>query len=237
MSSGQAADGAPVLEAAGLTKRYAAPSLVEAVRGATFAVNGNDMVALVGPSGAGKSTLLGLLGGLQSPSEGVLRICGREVSGLRPEELARIRNLNVGFVFQFHHLLPELTAEENVALPALVAEREGWKSLGLAAIADRAVGLLAAVGLAGRERHLPSQLSGGEAQRVALARALVNNPAVVLADEPTGNLDVNTASELMDLFEKLNRETGCAFLIATHNADLMGRAKRVLRMKNGEMDQ
>ena len=237
MSSGQERGSAPVLEAIGLSKRFSAPSLVEAVRGATFVVNEGDMVALVGPSGAGKSTLLSLLGGLQSPSEGILRICAQEASSLRPEESARVRNLNIGFVFQFHHLLPELTAEENVALPALVAEREGWKSRGLASIAAGASDLLAAVGLAGRERHLPSQLSGGEAQRVALARALVNEPAVVLADEPTGNLDVNTASELMDLFEKLNRETGRAFLVATHNADLMGRANRVLRMKNGEMEQ
>lgn len=235
MSSERTPRETAAIEAFALTKRFEAPSVVEAVKSVSFAVCEGELTALVGPSGAGKSTLLGLLGGLQQPSSGKVRLRGRDFPELGSDDGARARNLEIGFVFQFHHLLPELTALENVALPALVAAREGWRPLSAEAVAERARGLLGVMGLRERCDHRPGQLSGGEAQRVSLARALVNEPAVILADEPTGNLDQHRATELMDLIQNLNREFRQAFLIATHNAELMGRASRVFGMKNGEM--
>jgi lipoprotein-releasing system ATP-binding protein len=224
-----------VVRAEGLAKSFDAPAPVHALHDVSFEIHRGELVALAGPSGAGKSTLLALLGGLLTPTRGRALISGIEMSALAPEERARARCQEVGFVFQFHHLLPELTALENVALPALVASREGWRRLPLGAAAARARGLLELVGLAERAGHRPAQLSGGEAQRVAVARALMNEPAVVLADEPTGNLDRATAEELMDVLQSLNRDPGVTFLIATHNPELMARASRVLRLEGGAL--
>jgi len=231
----------PAVEASGLTKEYRAAVPVAAVRDVTLAIRPGELIALVGPSGAGKSTLLALLGGLMAPTRGRIEINGSDISRLGAAARARARCEGIGFVFQFHHLLPELTALENVALPGMI--RAGYdgrlgrrKARGAPAeAADRARELLDAVGLAGRLHHLPTQLSGGEAQRVALARALANRPAVVLADEPTGNLDQETARGLMDLIEKLNRGAHQTFVIATHNQELVDRATRVLRLVNGAL--
>jgi len=229
------ADGTVVLKAEGLTKTFTAPVPVPAVRDVSLSIARGEVVALVGPSGSGKSTLLAMLGGLLRPTSGEVTLGGTPLAKASVNELARVRNLSLGFVFQFHHLLAELTALENVALPALVAAREGWLPRDPRAIEARARELLEAVGLAARADHLPAQLSGGEAQRVALARALVNGPALVLADEPTGNLDRATASGLMDLIERTNRELGQAILVATHNPELEKRASRVLKLVGGEM--
>jgi len=229
------ADGTVVLKAEGLGKTFTAPVPVPAVRGVNLSIARGELVALVGPSGSGKSTLLAMLGGLLRPSAGEVTLCGTALAKASDDDLARVRNVSLGFVFQFHHLLAELTALENVALPGIIAAREGWITRDPAAVEARARDLLGAVGLGSREDHLPAQLSGGEAQRVTLARALMNGPALVLADEPTGNLDRVTAAGLMDLMERMNREQGQAFLVATHNAELEQRASRVLKLVGGEM--
>jgi len=226
-----------LLEARNLGKQFHRPDLVDAIRGINFSLYEGELVAMAGPSGSGKSTLLALLGGLMTPSSGTVSLRGREMSGISELERTRRRNLEVGFVFQFHHLLPELTVTENVMLPALIAAREGWKKEGITAIKDRALAMLSAVGLTPRARHFPTQISGGEAQRVAIARALVNQPAIILADEPTGNLDRVTASGIMDLFEELNRTTRQTFLVATHNPELVDRATRALHLVAGEMQK
>ncbi len=225
-----------VLDVAGLGKSFAVPP-VDALRDVTFTVARGEFIALTGPSGAGKSTLLALLGGLLTPTTGRVVLAGADLSGLDATALARERCLRVGYVFQFHHLLPELTALENVALPALIAAREGWRPDSPAAIADRARALLDGVGLAGRAEHLPTQLSGGEAQRVAMARALVNEPALVLADEPTGNLDAVTAAGVLDLVSRLHRERNATLLVATHNADVTARSSRMLHLDAGTLDR
>jgi len=226
-----------LMEAKNLGKQFNRPDLVDAIKNVNFSLNEGELVAMAGPSGSGKSTLLALLGGLMTPTTGTVSLRGREMSGISGEERTRRRNLDVGFVFQFHHLLPELTVTENVMLPGLIASREGWRPDPLEAIQDRATSLLSAVGLGSRTRHFPTQISGGEAQRVAIARALMNQPAVVLADEPTGNLDRVTASGIMDLFEELNRTTRQTFLVATHNPELVDRASRALHLVAGEMDK
>ena len=226
-----------LLEAKNLGKQFHRPDLVDAIREVDFSLYEGELVAMAGPSGSGKSTLLALLGGLMTPTSGTVSLRGKEMSGIPAREITRRRNLEVGFVFQFHHLLPELTVTENVMLPALIASREGWSSDKLDAITSRAQEMLSRVGLASRARHFPTQISGGEAQRVAIARALVNRPAVVLADEPTGNLDRVTASGIMDLFEELNRTTRQTFLVATHNPELVDRASRALHLIAGEMQK
>jgi lipoprotein-releasing system ATP-binding protein len=233
--SESAAASTPILVAEAVSKRFPPPAEVDALRAVSFELAPGELAALVGPSGSGKSTLLSVVGGLMTPTSGRVRVAGAELPALSPAARARARCERIGFVFQFHHLLPELTALENAALPAIVAAREGWRRETLASINSRAHALLASVGLEDRAGHFPTQLSGGEAQRVALARALANEPAVVLADEPTGNLDAKTASDLMDLVQRLNREAGVTFLIATHNPELVGRASRVLRLVNGEL--
>jgi len=225
----------PAIESRGVSRRFTSPSPVFAVRSVSLSIRPGELVALVGPSGAGKSTLLSLLSGLLSPSEGSVLLDGADLSGLDDAVRPRSRNLGIGFVFQFHHLLPELTVLENVMLPALIADREGWRPMKRAEIGLRAGDLLARVGLGARTAHLPAQISGGEAQRTALARALMNRPSVVLADEPTGNLDQATALELMGMIQEMNRRDGQTFLIATHNQELVNRASRVLRMVNGEL--
>lgn len=188
-----------------------------------------EAIAIVGASGAGKSTLLHILGALDRPSSGAVRLGGHDVSELSDEALAAMRNRHVGFVFQFHHLLREFTALENVMMPALVGTSD------LASARERARGLLAEVGLEHRETHRPRQLSGGEQQRVAVARALVNDPLVLLADEPSGNLDKRTSGRLHDLLFELRERRDLSLVVVTHNGDLAGRADRILELDAGRL--
>jgi len=197
--------------------------------GLTMEVETGEIVAVVGESGTGKSTLLHLLGALDRPTDGSVEFQGHNLFAKSDEELAAFRNRSVGFVFQFHHLLPEFTAVENVAMPALIHHRS------LADARPRALELLALLDLADRADHRPSALSGGEKQRVAIARALMNEPALVLMDEPTGNLDARTAAPLHREIERLSREMEQTFILATHNPALASVAGRVLRLEHGRL--
>jgi lipoprotein-releasing system ATP-binding protein len=198
--------------------------------GVDLDVAAGEAVAIVGASGAGKSTLLHLLGGLDRPTAGEVVVVGHRLGRLSSVELAVFRNASIGFVFQFHHLLREFTAEENVMMPQLI----GGAALGAARA--RARELLDQVGLAERTTHRPSQLSGGEQQRVAVARALANRPQVLLADEPSGNLDTHTSEQLHELFFRLRADHGVALVLATHNRELADRADRVLRVRDGKLE-
>ena len=200
---------------------------LEVLKGITINVAKGEVVSIVGASGAGKTTLLQILGTLDSPSYGELVISGQTVSNLSRTALANFRNKHIGFVFQFHRLLPEFTALENVMMPAWIA---GVKD---AEAKKRGMELLSELGLADREMHLPSELSGGEQQRVAVARALMNKPDVLLADEPSGNLDSENAGMLHDLFFELRDKLGLTVIIVTHNENLAARADRILRMADG----
>ena len=202
---------------------------VEVLKGVSLAVAAGELVSIVGPSGVGKSTLLHLLGGLERPTGGKISYGETNLAELTDLALARFRNRHVGFVFQFHHLLPEFSAVENVMLPLLIRRATQ------AAARERAAALLGRVGLSGRLRHRPGELSGGEQQRVAIARALVGEPAVLLADEPTGNLDSKTGEEVFDLLRELNQETRLTCILITHNEELARRTDRVLRMLDGRM--
>lgn len=184
---------------------------------------------LIGASGAGKSTLLHILGGLDKPDSGEVRILEHEIYKLSSSKLAEFRNKNIGFVFQFHHLLPEFTAEENIMIPMLIANKN--KNFAR----EKSIELLKIVGLEDRKNHKPAELSGGEAQRIAVARALANNPKIVFADEPTGNLDSKNSNILNELFIKLKEEMNLTFLIVTHNPDLMKIGDLVIEMKDGEI--
>jgi len=200
---------------------------VPALRGVSVTIPAGDYAAILGPSGSGKSTLMHLLGGLDRPTSGTLRIAGRSVTELSPTELARLRNRTIGFVFQSFHLLPRTTAVDNVALPLVYAGVRGGERR------RRAEDVLDRVGLAHRRGHRPNQLSGGEQQRVAIARALVTSPSLLLADEPTGNLDSVTGAEVLGLLETLNRESGVAVVLVTHDHEVAGRARRQIRMRDG----
>jgi lipoprotein-releasing system ATP-binding protein len=200
---------------------------IEVLRGIDLMIGAGEMVAVVGSSGAGKSTLLHVLGTLDQPSSGAVHFDGRDVTRMAPAALADFRNHTIGFVFQFHHLLPEFTALENCAMPALIA---GCSHTEATARANR---LLARVGLGHRLTHRPGELSGGEQQRVALARALVMGPRVLLADEPTGNLDTATGEEMHRLVVELNREEGMTLVVVTHNPDFASRLPRRVRMVDG----
>jgi lipoprotein-releasing system ATP-binding protein len=202
---------------------------VEVLKGISLRIAAGELVAVVGPSGVGKSTLLHLLGALERPTSGEVRHGETVLSGLADAALADFRNRQVGFVFQFHHLLPEFTALENVMIPLLIRRQPTTEAR------IRARALLGQVGLADRLRHRPGELSGGEQQRVALARALVGEPAVLLADEPTGNLDSKTGEEVFELLRQINRERRLTCVCVTHNEVLAGRADRILRMLDGRM--
>ena len=224
-----AAGSGVVVEARALRKVYPGGGGTEltVLDGVDLHVAPGEAVAIVGASGAGKSTLLHLLGGLDTPTGGEVRVAGRRLSALDGEELASFRNEVIGFVFQFHHLLREFTALENVMMPVLIGGAEPHEA------EERARTLLAEVGLAERTSHRPNELSGGEQQRVAVARALANNPAVILADEPSGNLDAHTSDRLHELFFRLRQEHGVALVLATHNRELADRTDRVLQVKEG----
>ena len=219
--------GGPLLRLENVERDYAMGSeTVRAVRGVSLEIRSGEHVAIVGPSGCGKSTLLNLLGAIDPPDDGRVFLDGRDVSRLSDREATALRLRRVGFVFQRFHLLPALTARENIELPMAEA---GMRS---AERAVRARELLAYVGLGNRERHRPPQLSGGEQQRVAIARALANDPAIVLADEPTGELDARTGAEVAALFARLNRD-GTTLVIVTHDEELASAAKRVIHMRDG----
>ncbi|MFA9209231.1 MAG: lipoprotein-releasing ABC transporter ATP-binding protein LolD, partial [Yersinia sp. (in: enterobacteria)] len=197
----------------------------------SFTIESGELMAIVGSSGSGKSTLLHLLGGLDSPTSGEVIYQGRSLNQLSSSAKAELRNRELGFIYQFHHLLPDFTALENVAMPLLIG---GAKP---AEAQDKARAMLTAVGLEKRSKHRPSELSGGERQRVAIARSLVNNPSLVLADEPTGNLDQRNADSIFNLLGELNVRQGTAFLVVTHDLQLAKRMSRQLEMRDGQLQQ
>jgi lipoprotein-releasing system ATP-binding protein len=208
---------------------YQGTRKLSVLKGVDLEVAAGEWVAIMGPSGAGKSTLLHIAGGLMRPSQGSVILDGRDVQNLDDTHLSRVRNRRIGFVFQFHHLLPEFSAWENVALPAKLSGSPAAET------AKRSLALLERVGLAERLHHRPGELSGGEQQRVAIARALMNDPAVLLADEPTGDLDAATARDIHGLLQELHREEGCTILMVTHNPDLSGLADRIVTLRDGQV--
>jgi lipoprotein-releasing system ATP-binding protein len=228
MSEGNAA----VLKARGVSRSFReGATTLEVLTGVELEVARGERLAIIGASGSGKTTLLQILGGLDQPNAGVVEVAGRDIHALSEVERSALRNRTIGFVYQFHHLLPEFSALENVAMPLLV--RRERTSVAVA----RARDLLARVGLAERLNHRPHQLSGGERQRTAVARALVTSPALVLADEPTGNLDGRNAEQLFALMLELNREFGTSLVVVTHDSRLAARMDRVLELSGGGLRQ
>ena len=223
----------PVLEAHDLHKGYVGGDggAINVLSGVDLAVSPREMVAIVGASGAGKSTLLHVLGALDKPSRGYVVVGGEPINGLNDEQLAALRNRSVGFVFQFHHLLREFSALENVMMPLRISGKD------VASARSRAEELLSRVGLSGRMHHLPSALSGGEQQRTAVARALAMDPKVVLADEPSGNLDLANGEMLHDLLTEVVNDLEIGMVVVTHNRSLAARASRVLLLENGKLSE
>lgn len=210
-------------------KTYEGKRRVTALAGVSFTVQAGEMVAVMGPSGSGKSTLLHLLGGLDQASSGSVKLDGTELTGLGDDALTRVRRDKIGFIFQFFNLLPTLSAFDNVALPMRLRRRAPSE------VRAAAARFLDLVGLAARAEHLPDELSGGECQRVAIARALVMGPKVLLADEPTGNLDTATGSEILDLLGRINREVGSTLVMVTHDATAAAACHRILSLKDGRL--
>ncbi len=228
----QGASPAPMLECLDLTRIYhEGPQDVTVLDGLALTVHAGERVAIVGSSGSGKTTLLNLLGGLDQPTRGEVRIAGESLLDLGDAALGRFRNRHIGFVYQFHHLLAEFTALENAALPLIVRGQSKKQA------EVRARGLLEKVGMAARADHKPGELSGGERQRVAIARALVTDPSLVLMDEPTGNLDQHTAASILALMDELARTTACAFVIVTHDPALAAHQDRVMRLDEGRLTE
>ena len=215
-----------ILEATDIRKRYGA---LEVLKGVSLSVKKGEIVSLVGPSGAGKSTLLHIMGTLDKPDAGKIIIEGKEVAMQNEKALSAFRNKSIGFIFQFHHLLPEFTAIENVCIPAFIAGVSKKQA------EQKATELLDLLKLSHRINHKPTELSGGEQQRVAVARALINNPALIMADEPSGNLDTNNAHDLHKLFFELRDRLNQTFVIVTHNEDLANMADRKVNMKDGNI--
>ena len=219
------------LRAENVYKEYPTPGEPLAVlRGVTLALAPRDTLAIVGPSGSGKSTLLNIFGTLDPPTRGTVTLDGADPFALSPDDLARFRSRRVGFIFQDHHLLPQCTALENVLIPKLAANGKATRADG-----ERAAGLLRQVGLEGRASHLPGELSGGERQRVAVARALVNQPSLLLCDEPTGNLDQKNSRGIGDLLLSVAAESGAMLVVVTHSPDLAAMFSRRLRMADGQL--
>ncbi|MBD3184403.1 ATP-binding cassette domain-containing protein [Candidatus Poribacteria bacterium] len=204
---------------------------IHVLRGINLKIEAGEIIAVVGASGVGKSTLLNLLGTIDRPTNGKILYDDKDVFELSNNELASFRNREIGFIFQFHHLLPEFSAVENVMMPLLIGNKDRKEAY------DSALSLLKNVGLEGREEHKPGKLSGGEQQRVAVARALANNPKVILADEPTGNLDRKTSEEVHDLLWELNQKLNQTFIIATHNQNLAQRSDRIIKLADGYMTE
>lgn len=220
----------PILTATDLHRTYAAAETpVQALRGVSLTLNRGDFVAVMGPSGCGKSTLLQLCGAMDRADSGMLRIDGRDVAGLGDGELTRLRRERIGFVFQFFNLLPTLTVLENIAMPLLLARQPERVAF------EKARDLAERVGIAHRLRHYPAQISGGEAQRAAVARAVIHEPALLIADEPTGSLDSANSQEILKLLAELNRDLEVGILMATHDGSVAATAKRVIQMKDGRM--
>lgn len=221
----------PLLEGLDLRKTYAGPAPVEVLKGASLEVRAGELLAVIGPSGSGKSTLLHLLGGLDRPTGGEVRLSGRPLSGFSDRALARVRNERFGFVFQFYHLVPELTVLENVMLPG----RMGGFSRPVRRLQTEAKDLLERVGLSARLDHRPRELSGGEQQRTAIARALINGPEIVFCDEPTGNLDAETGRRILELMLEFNRRDRTAWVMVTHEPAIQRVAGRVLSLRDGRL--